>query len=346
MKKILVLGQMKDLQTGLYIIQSIEELEHEAGYVDIRAISEQLGIIEAQKEILAKIDELDFNPDIIMVLKGLEMSLNTLKQIKEKYPKAKFINWFFDVFLADRKIWENTDYADTLRFYDYFICSLKGVADKLQEYGFENAIHVGEACYPPLHSEQYVNHFQSKKYGEDVTFIGSIGMLGIHRNRVQYLSRIVKEGFHLKVWGNILGDPKSIPMSVRAVMTNIPAINERHSQVCQSSLINLGIDQDPSLDGSYSARIYRIMCAGGLYLSVATKGLDKHFKINKEGEEITADQELVVFYDENDLIKKLDFLLEHDDIREAIAKNGQKVVKEKHKFTDRIKDIIKIVEGE
>lgn len=344
--KILVMGQMKDLQTGIYIVQSIEELGYEAGFVDIRAIAEKEGVVNAQKTILDKFDELDFEPDMVIVLKGLEMTLITLKALKTKLPKAIFVNWFFDVFLANKKIWKNKEYFDVINFYDYFICSLKGVADKLKENGFKNAIHIGEACYPPLHSEQYMNHFQDIKYGEDISFIGSIGMLGIHKNRVKYLAKIVKEGFNLKIWGNIIGEHKSIPLSVRQHMTNTVVINERHSQVCQSSLVNLGIDQDPSLDESWSARLYRVMCAGGLYLSVDTKGLENHFKINKKDEKITADQELVVFYDENDMVKKLDFLLEHDEIRESIAKNGQKVVEEKHKFIDRLKQIIKIVEGE
>jgi len=341
--KILVLGQMKDLQTGIYIVQSIEELGYEAGFVDTRAIVEQAGLKEGQQIILDKLDELDFTPDIIMILKGLEMSLDTLKNIKAKYPKAKFINWFFDVYLADKKIWENKEYEETLNFYDFYFCSLKGVANTLQQYGFKNAIHIGEACYPPLHGEQYMNNFQEGKYGEDIAFIGSIGMLGIHQNRVKYLAKIIKEGFNIKIWGSIIGEPKSIPLAVRQHMTNDSVINERHSQVCQASLINLGIDQDPALDESWSARLYRVMCAGGLYLSVATKGLDKYFKINKKDEEITADQDLVVFYDEFDLIAKLDFLLEHDEIRESIAKNGQKIVLEKHKFTDRLKDIIEKV---
>jgi len=344
--KILILGQMKDLQTGVYIVQSVEELGYEAGFVDIRTIVEDFGVVEGQKKILKELNKLDFTPDIIITLKGLEMNLDTLKEIKKKYPKAKFTNWFFDVFLADKKIWENVDYKETLEFYDYYFCSLKGVADKLQEYGFKNAVHVGEACFPPLHGEQHLNHFQEKKYGEDIAFIGSIGMLGIHKNRVKYLEKIANEGFNIKIWGSIIGESKSIPLIVRSKMTNASVINDQHSQVCQSSLINLGIDQDPSLDESWSARLYRVMCSGGLYLSVATKGLENHFKINKKDDEITTNQDLVVFYSEDDLVKKLDFLLEHDEIREAIAKNGQKTVIAKHKFTDKLKEIIKIVEGE
>ena len=196
--EILILGQMKDLQTGLYIVKSIEELGHMAGYVDIRAIVEKKGLLEAQNDIVKQASDLEMNPDIVMVLKGLELTLDTLNKLKELYPNAKFVNWFFDVYLSDKRIWENEKFDSVIKFYDYFMCSLKGVADKLQRFGFKNAIHVGEACYPPLHGEQYMNNFQKRKYGSDVAFIGSVGMVGIHNNRVEFLKKIAREGFDLK----------------------------------------------------------------------------------------------------------------------------------------------------
>jgi len=342
-KKIMILGQMKDLQTGLYIVQSIEELGHEAGFVDIRSIIVEKGIKPGQQIILDEIDKLNFDADIIIVLKGLELSLPTLKSIKEKYKKAKFCNWFFDVKVSGVNIWENTAFYDAIKLYDYFFCSLKGVSDKLNEAGFENAYHLAEACYPELNKEVYMNNFQEGKYGEDIAFIGTIGLSFAHNNRVEYLNKIIKEGFNIKIWGSIAGEQKLIPIPIRENMKEGQFINESHSKICQSSLINLGIDQDPTLEYSWSARLYRIMCAGGLYLSTPTKGLEDYFKINKKGGEITKEQDLVVFYDENDLISKLDFLLEHNDIRESIRINGQKKVLSNHKFVDRINELIKLV---
>ena len=336
------MGQMKDLQTGIYIIQSIEELGYEAGYVDTRAIVEQSGVVDGQKIILEKLEELDFDPDIVMILKGLEMSYDTTKTIKEKFPKASFINWFFDVFLADKRIWENDKFFKTIELYDHFICSLKGVADTLRENGFNNAVYVAEACFPELHGEQYMNNFQVGKYGSDVAFIGSVGMVGIHKNRTEFLSKIATAGFDLKIWGDAVGEQKNIPMDVRRCMTNVQVINERHSQVCQSSLVNIGIDQDTTIDESWSARLYRVLCAGGLYLTTPTKGIYNHFKINAIDEEISPDQDLVVFYSDVDLIRKIDFLLEHDELRESIAKNGQKKVVDNHTFVHRIKEIIEV----
>ena len=87
------------------------------------------------------------------------------------------------------------------------------------------------------------------------------------------------------------------------------------------------------------------MCAGGLYLTTYVKDLETMFKLNKSDELITVEQELVVYYDENDLINKLDFLLAHDDIRNSIAKNGQTIVKEKHTFECRLKDMLEVIKN-
>ena len=340
--KFLILGNMSDLQSGLYITESLEAMGHSTVFLDTRRIMHELGVSPAQEYIMKELKEMNLVPDVVLVLKGMELTKSTVEKIKVMFKDAKLVNWFFDAYMEEAKIWEHATYRKVIPLFDYFICSLKGVADKLRDVGHDNAYYVDEGCYPPCHEEQYMNSFQKKKYGTDVAFIGSLGY-DIHGNRLTFLDHIAKEGFRLKIWGKVVGDTKKIPVSIRPYITRISVINEDHSMVAQSSLINIGIDQDSAIDMGHSARAYRIMCAGGLYLSTITKGLQKMFKLNKQHEEITADQEIVVFYDTDDLTKKIDFLLEHDDIRESIAKNGQKLVKEKHKFSDRLSEMLEIM---
>jgi spore maturation protein CgeB len=229
--------------------------------------------------------------------------------------------------------------------FDYFFCSLKGVSDKMQEVGYKNAYYLDEACDPELNGETYLNYFQQRKYGEDISFIGSLGFHGMHIKRVQILKKIVDEGFNLKIWGAIVGPQKLIPQELLAKHVGTSVVNDQHSMVVQASLVNLGIDQDNDVELGHSARLYRVLCAGGLYLCGAVKGLEKMFRINKEGEEISEHQDLVVYYDENDLVKKLDFLLENVDIAEKIARNGRVEVLTNHTFDDRIKEMIKTIGG-
>ena len=41
---------------------------------------------------------------------GLELSYETVKKIKEQFPKTKLVNWFFDKYLLDKPIWEDIEY--------------------------------------------------------------------------------------------------------------------------------------------------------------------------------------------------------------------------------------------
>jgi len=143
----------------------------------------------------------------------------------------------------------------------------------------------------------------------------------------------LKEGFKMKIWGPVYGVWKKLSYDLRNAHQQQLVINEDHSKVCQASLINLGIDQDTAIDMGHSARLYRVMCCGGLYLCNGTKGLDKMFKVNKPNEMPTGEEDLVVFYNEDHLIEVIDFLLEHDDIRDSIRKNGQKTVLKSYVFT-------------
>jgi len=342
--KIIVLGYLGDLQTGTYVHNSLIDAGHESYFINMRQIIMNEGMEKGQQIILDELEDVYKEPDLVLVLKGLELKPETVKTIRDKYPKAIFANWFFDVYLADKPIWKQEEYFPVLRMYDFFFCSLKGVADKLQAHGFTNAFHLPEACYPKRNGPAYANSFQKKKYGEDISFCGSLGFTEQHKNRIDILKSVAKECYNFKVWGNIVGEENKIGVEILESHMFVEATNETHSVVAENSKINLGIDQDPTLEQSWSARLYRVLCAGGLYLTTETRGLNKVFKCYpNEGEFISDDQELVVFKGKDDLIKKIDYLLEHDDLRKKIAENGQKKVLAKHTFINRIEQMLEMI---
>lgn len=342
--KISILGAFEDQQTADYIMKTFTDMGHHVMGTDIRKIINDCGIEKGQEIILREVSNLKYEPELILVLKGLEMKLDTIRKIKKKFPKAKLVNWFFDKYLADKPIWENTSYFETLREFDYYFCSLKGVSDKLNELGFKNARFLDEACSEFFNGEIYYNSFQAKKYSNDISFIGSIGLTMHHPKRIPYLTRVVKEGFNLGIYGPLVCPPKICADIYDNIRMQESIINSQHSIVCNNSLINLGIDQDESLESGYSARVFRVLCCGGLYLTNYTKNLEKYFKINLKDQPITEDQEIVVYYSEDDLIKNLDYLLERDELRKKISINGKKKVLEKDTWEVRLNEMLKILE--
>lgn len=342
-KNVLILGNYRDMQTALYLLHSFKYFG-KTTVIDTRKITEDLGFERGQQVILKEVASCANEFDMFLVLKGGELSKETLLELKKDYPDKKLVNWFFDKYFRTKPIYDDKELFDYFRIYDKFFCSLKGVADKLKEAGLENVEYLPEACNPDFNKAIYMNNFQKKKYGADISFCGTVGLLPHHKSRISILDRVVQEGFEIKIYGNLVNE-KIIPPTIKERFTGIPAINEQHSMVCQSSLINLGIDQDPNLSLSQSARMFRVMCAGGLYLTTYVKDLETMFKINEKGKPITEDLELVVYYDEEDLIKTLDFLLSHDNIRKKIAENGKKVVYERHTFALRVNQMLEIVYG-
>lgn len=343
--KIMILGAFDDAQTGVYLLESFQKYSSDVSGVDIRRIVNEVQPEETQKTILKEIDALGVNPDLIVVMKGLELTPTTVDKIREMFPKAKIINWMFDKYIAGVPAWENPYYIEAIKKYDYFFCSLKGVAKELRAIGLDNCFYLPEACYHPYNGETYMNYYMKQKYSEDLSFVGSLGYFTLHKNRIPILNKIATEGFRLKIWGPVVCEWKLIPRELRECHTMENAVNEKHSKVCQSSLINLGIDQDPELELSQSARMYRVMCSGGLYLTTYVKGLETMFNINKDGHPPTEDNDLVVYYSIDHLIDVLDYLLERDELREKIRRNGQKKVLEHHTFEKRCGELIDMVKS-
>jgi spore maturation protein CgeB len=343
MTNILILGNMSDMQTGIYVMKAFAKKASNVIAIDTRKIVMEKGIMEGQQFIKEEIDEVELFPSIILIMKGMEISYDTLEYLKSKFPDSVYINWFFDVYFGDKPIWENTTAFNFIKFFDYFYCSLKGVADKMQEVGLKNAEWLPEAACDIYNKPVYLNYYQQEFFGADVSFAGTIGNSLMHKKRIEILKHLSEEGYYLKIWGDIVGDKKFIPSELFKHHQNYKVINDKHSMVAQASLINLGIDQDNSIELSQSARMYRVMLAGGLYLTGAVKGLDQMFKINKEGEPISPDQDLVVYYSNEDLVEKIDYLLDNEELRNSIRLNGQKKVKENHIFNERINDLMRLI---
>ena len=343
MTNVLILGNMSDMQTGVYLMKAFGKKVSNVIGIDVRKIVMEKGIMEGQKFIKEEIDDVEVFPSMIIVMKGMEVAYDTLEYLKGRFPDSIYVNLFFDVYFGDKPIWENTIAFNFIKFFDYFYCSLKGVADKMQEVGLTNAKWLPEAACAIHNKPVYMNYFQEEYYGADVSFVGTIGNSLMHKKRLDILKKLSEEGYYFKIWGDIVGDRKFIPSELLKHHQNEKVINDKHSMVAQASLINLGIDQDNSIELSQSARMYRVMLAGGLYLTGNVKGLEQMFNINKEGEPITKDQDLVVYYSEDDLINKIDYLLEHDSLRDAIRQNGQKKVIEKHLFDHRVDELKKLL---
>lgn len=100
--------------------------------------------------------------------------------------------------------------------------------------------------------------------------------------------------------------------------------------IFQLSKINLNITSKPIMTG-LSLRVWDVMGSGGFLLSNYQEEIEDYFVIGED---------LEVFSSEEELVEKVGYYLEHDDIREKIARNGYEKVRKYHSYDERIKQMI------
>ena len=105
--------------------------------------------------------------------------------------------------------------------------------------------------------------------------------------------------------------------------------------VFHNSRINLNLTCK-SIRSGVPQRIWDIMGGGGFVLTNYQPELEQYFKI---GEEIE------VFGSLEELEEKCHYYLEHEDERKRIADRGYRLVKEKHNYVNRIRDMITMAFG-
>lgn len=102
--------------------------------------------------------------------------------------------------------------------------------------------------------------------------------------------------------------------------------------VFHNSKINLNITLRSIFSG-IPLRCMDIMGAGGFLLSNYQQDLAEYF---------IPGEDFDYFEDEADLLKKIDYYLEHDDIRKIIARNGHEKVRREHSFKKCFSEMLEI----
>jgi glycosyltransferase involved in cell wall biosynthesis len=117
----------------------------------------------------------------------------------------------------------------------------------------------------------------------------------------------------------------------------------------QDSKISLNFSK--GIDGRLQLKMrpFEICACGALCLTEYSPGLEDYFRFSRflDPGEISQDDHIVVFKNEEDMLNKIDYLLDNDGLRISIAKSGFYHVKKYHSWQARFKTIQPIFgEGE
>ena len=115
MVNILLACPMQDGQSGLYMHNSLTEMNHRVAYFDWRHIAESKGVQHMNSQFVEVATKL--NPDIVLIVKGLGITKETIQAIKANID-TKVIGWIFDVTLGGTMVKDVAPYVDFIKSLD------------------------------------------------------------------------------------------------------------------------------------------------------------------------------------------------------------------------------------
>jgi len=254
-------------------------------------------------QILTLVDE--YKPDFVFIAKDPRYNLI----IEELCKKNIVAMWNVDV------RYNINDFLSTCGPL-YKHCQLKftiekGNLEKYKEVGIENIYWLSEGIAPLWHDKTSFTTIDITKYASDISFAGNI--LGFQEGRKELLDKL-----------------QTLP---RFKHFN-GVFNFDHNKLCAISQINIGHSGWPKVELSMSARDYRIMAAGGFLLTNHVVGIEDWFEIGKMCD---------IYETPEDCIQKIRYYLAHPELRKKISEYGYCKVHEKHKFSDRLREVVEHV---
>lgn len=318
-------------ELGGYCRDALIEIGHTAGlftYNDERISSRIPFLRNAERRFIEKIflkKISDFQPRLILVIKGDRIPGEVIKGIRKKFniPLANY--WIDDPFLIDvsRKI---------SPYYDYFFTNDLGCVQTHRNSGCPNVNFLSFGCVPALHRKSKLSREEYKKYGSDICFAGTVS-----DRRYKVLEAL--GDFDLKIWSQrsvchlkekYQTEKKEIHLSspLYHKFSNRAVWNEELVKVYNASKIVLNIHFPQPVP---IMRDFEVTGCGAFLLTDYIKDLEGMFTIGEE---------IVCYKNEKELSDLIKFYLEHSGEREKIAQKGQQRAYQEHTYAHRMKELI------
>ena len=264
-----------------------------------RSIGDFTGSIKLNKTFIETVK--NFSPDLILLGHADSIKKNSLKIIKDNYPKIKIAQWFLDRMDDKWKI-NKFRFLDKIDYMDYSFCTTDP-----KSLNFNKKYKISYIPNPVDESLDDMRVHENTNPQYDLFFAMSHG---VHRgvlkkgkfdDRENLIDKLIKKNPHIKF--NIFG------------MNNIqPVWGDDFKKNLYNSKIALNLSQGKPLKYYSSDRIAQLIGNG-----IATL-IDRKTKLDD-----LLSQNDAIFYDSfDDLNKKLNKFIKNNKLRVKIARRGQK----------------------
>ncbi len=182
------------------------------------------------------------------------------------------------------------------------------------------------------HPHSSLRDGRKPKFDRDIAFIGGPGNIEDRPGFLAWLS----QKHDLEIFGvkeDWLPYLKKYP-ELRFAGEARP---RRYSEICARSKIIFGLNQTHDSWLYFSNRVFLTLACQGFHLMHYVPGMETVFEDGKH---------IAWFEDREECLEKINYYLEHEQERLAIAKSGHDLVHAEHRYEQRIHEILEILSGE
>jgi spore maturation protein CgeB len=315
--------------TNDYRLRALEVLGHTAVMADVRAYFfhprlrqywpalEDRDMARINRSLVRRAAEI--RPDICLVVGGVEVSAETLRQIRGL--GIPLVLWTSDA--PHPQYFRHI--VQTAALYDRVFCAGTEAIELLSRGGFQGAIWLPFAADPEWHCPCVLTPAEYAAYHRGVSFVGAY-----YPNRRDVLGSIAE--FHPGIWGpqwHRVG--KNSPLS--AYIDSRPVDVSEWQKIYAAADIALVLHYQDGQIPCYQAspKLFEAMACGAFVLCDRQRDAEMLFK----------DGEHLVFFDNaSDLKDKIRFYREHASERVRIAAAGRQEVLTRHTYTQRLRVLL------
>ncbi len=240
--------------------------------------------------------------DIIFIVKGNDIKIETLKGLRALKKPPIIVGWSMDnIYLNHNR---TNELIRTAPYYDYYYTSKKIniVNNELKTMGFKKPRFYHQGYDPSIHLPEN----KSKSF-----FKGKVVFIGYAENdRFEKMNYLAMNGIEVHIWGN--GWKTYIKKHENIHIHNRELRGKEYSEALSNSLISLCFLRKLNRD-QHTSRSFEIPACRGFMLAERT---DEHLTYFKE------DEEAAYFNDKHELLNKVRYFLKNIERRDQIAEAG------------------------
>ena len=257
----------------------------------------------------------EFEPKLILVLLGSQLSPKTVARIRKRF-SVPLVAWCQDQLTTmDRQYLIGSEYDHVFVKDHYMVEFLREMA------GLRSVHYLPEACNPKIHRTVELTAADRMRYAADVMTYGSL-----YYYRQSILS--VLNDFDLKIWG---AKPDWLIDRLPGRHMGRGIYETEKCKAVRAACITLNTLHYGEIR-SLNARAFEIAGIGGFQLMSHSPVVKDHFVL---GEEIET------FSSRSELVEKVRYFLREPEKRAAIAAAGQLRAHSAHTYRHRIESMLK-----